>query len=64
MLGIMRLTMLLPLAYLAGVHGFAMFAPYLAVFLAAAHLLRRRRLQPAPIPIRPLQVATIFSFQK
>ena len=31
----------LPLAYLAGVHGFALFAPYLALFLAVAHFLRR-----------------------
>ena len=42
--------LLLPLAYVAGAHGFALFAPYLALFLAAAHVLRRgrRAVQPAP----------------
>ena len=42
----MKTALLLPLAFLAGAHGFALFAPYLAVFLAvlaAAQLLRRRR---------------------
>jgi hypothetical protein len=33
----------LPFAYLAGVHGFAYFAPYAAVMLITAHVLRRRR---------------------
>jgi hypothetical protein len=32
----------LPFAFIAGVHGFAFFAPYAAVMLVAAHLLRRR----------------------
>ena len=42
----MKTALLLPLAFVAGAHGFALFAPYLAVFLAvlaAAQLLRRRR---------------------
>jgi hypothetical protein len=41
-----KTALLLPLAFLAGAHGFALFAPYLALFLAflaAAQLLRRRR---------------------
>jgi len=35
----------LPLAFLAGTHGFALFAPYAGLVLAALHLrsLRRRR---------------------
>jgi hypothetical protein len=33
----------LPLAFLAGIHGFAYFALYAAVMLIAAHFLRRRR---------------------
>ena len=35
----------LPLAFLAGTHGFALFAPYVALVLAALHLrsLRRER---------------------
>lgn len=38
----MKTVRLLPLAFLAGVHGFAIFAPYLAVFLTVAHMARRR----------------------
>jgi hypothetical protein len=36
----------IPLAFLAGAHGFALFAPYLAVAVAVTHVLwaRRRRL--------------------
>ena len=33
----------LPLAFLAGTHGFALFAPYVAVVLAALHLRTVRR---------------------
>jgi hypothetical protein len=50
----------LPLAFLAGTHGFALFAPYVGLVLAALHLrsVRRERLRrqrgpegrPAPVP--------------
>ena len=46
------------LAYLAGVHGFAMFAPYAACFLLLVHVLRmvtkaqRLRTGPVSIPVR------------
>ena len=33
----------LPLTFLAGTHGFALFAPYVAVVLAALHLRNRHR---------------------
>ena len=33
----------LPLTFLAGTHGFALFAPYAAVVLAALHLRSRHR---------------------
>ena len=33
----------LPFAFVAGIHGFAYFAPYAAVMLIAAHFLRRRQ---------------------
>ena len=33
----------LPLAFVAGTHGFAIFAPYVAVVLAALHLRSRHR---------------------
>lgn len=39
----MRSLRYLPFAFLAGVHGFALFAPYVAVLLTAAHFLRRRK---------------------
>ena len=33
----------MPLAFLAGTHGFAMFAPYAAVVMGALHLRTRHR---------------------
>lgn len=39
----MKTLRYVPLTFLCGVHGFALFAPYLAMFLAAAHLLKRFR---------------------
>jgi hypothetical protein len=38
-----RALRFLPLAFLAGTHGFALFAPYVAVVLAALHLRTRHR---------------------
>jgi hypothetical protein len=38
----MRSLRFLPLAFLAGTHGFALFAPYAALILTVSHLLRRR----------------------
>jgi hypothetical protein len=38
----MKAVRFLPLAFIAGTHGFALFAPYAFVVLAA-HMLRRRR---------------------
>jgi hypothetical protein len=38
-----------PFAFLAGQHGFAIFAPYAALMLALGHYLqRRRRVQAVP----------------
>ena len=39
----MRTLRFLPFAYVAGVHGFVFFAPYLALVLATLHFARRRR---------------------
>lgn len=39
----MRLLCFLPLTFIAGVQGFAIFAPYLCVFLTAAHVVKRMR---------------------
>jgi len=47
----MKALWFLPLAFVAGEHGFAFFAPYLAVFLATVHLIKWRRLRPAAIPL-------------
>ena len=43
----MRTLRFLPLTFLAGVHGFALFAPYLAVTMTLVHVVwaRRRRRQ-------------------
>ena len=40
----------LPITFLAGTHGFAMFAPYVAVVLAALHLRSRHRQRKAKAP--------------
>ena len=45
----MRTLRYVPLTYLAGIHGFALFAPYLALFLAATIVIQRRRV---PVPVR------------
>jgi len=54
----MRSLWYLPLTFLAGVHGFAIFAPYLALVFAALHLRSRHRARlaavtalGAPIPL-------------
>jgi hypothetical protein len=52
----MKTLYYLPLAFVAGVHGFAILAPYLAC-CAAAHALilqRRRRAQTAPAAVGDL----------
>jgi hypothetical protein len=46
----------LPLAFLAGTHGFALFAPYAGLVLAALHLRsvhrrRARRLARVAVPV-------------
>lgn len=39
----MKSVRFLPLAFLAGVHGFIIFAPYATLVLGALHLLSRAR---------------------
>ena len=39
----MRMLRWMPLTFLAGLHGFAIFAPYAAVVLTVSHLVRARR---------------------
>ena len=38
----MKTVVLVGLAFVAGVHGFALFVPYLTLFFAAAIAMRRR----------------------
>jgi hypothetical protein len=38
-----RLWLFFPLTYLAGVHGFALFTPYLLAVLIAGHWMHRPR---------------------
>ena len=47
----MRSLRYLPLVFVVGIDGFAMFAPYVATVLAVAYVCRRMRNQPQPIPI-------------
>jgi hypothetical protein len=39
----MRFARFVPIAFICGQHGFALFAPYLAFFLAGLSLIRARR---------------------
>jgi len=47
----MKSLRFLPLTFLAGVHGFALFAPYAALATAALLLFRKRRQRAALVPI-------------
>jgi hypothetical protein len=55
----MRPVAFFSLAYIAGVHGFAIFAPYLTCFLSLAYVLKRvqrakrMKVSPITIPARP-----------
>ena len=52
----------LPLAFICGAHGFALFAPYLAVFLGLTHFLRRNpksRPELKLVPIEPSRLRRI-----
>ena len=50
----MRHLRYLPLTFLAGVDGFDLFAPYVALILAAIPLLRRVRRSAEPPALLPL----------
>ena len=48
----MRVVRFLPLVFLVGIDGFAMFAPYVLLVLVAAYGLRRiRTAEPEPVLI-------------
>ena len=44
-----RALRFLPLVFLVGIDGFAMFAPYVLAVLMVAYSLRKLRPQPAPV---------------
>ena len=46
----MRAIRFLPLVFLTGIDGFAMFAPYVTLVLAAAYIISRVRLHGEPMP--------------
>ena len=46
----MKTLRFLPVVYLIGIHGFLLFAPYVALLLTARYTLRRVRLHPVPVP--------------
>jgi hypothetical protein len=48
----MKAIWFLPLAYIAGEHGFAFFAPYLAVVALVLTLVKLKKPRPAPVPVR------------
>ena len=47
----MRALYLLPLTFVVGIEGFAMFAPYVVLVLAAAYGVERLRSHPQPQPV-------------
>ena len=60
----MKTLWFFPLAFIANVHGFLIFTPYLMLFLTAAHLSRFRRrrkemaLQPIRVESRPVRLVS------
>jgi hypothetical protein len=60
----MRSLRYVPFTFLAGIHGFALFAPYLAFFLTASLLIQRRRSAiptQIPIPVNSYKIAETHS---
>lgn len=47
----MRSLWFMPFTFIAGQHGFALFAPYLAAFLAVAHLTRGWRRKAVAVTV-------------
>lgn len=52
---VMKVFKLFPVAFLADVHGFLIFTPYLLLVLVVGYVARRRRMAamvPIPVPLR------------
>ena len=45
----MRFIWAFPIAFVAGIHGFAMFAPYLLAVAGVGIVLRKRKHKPMPV---------------
>lgn len=57
----MRSIWMLPFTFVAGVHGFALFAPYLLLIATIGLVLKRRRAAaPAIVIARPV-IAEVFT---
>jgi hypothetical protein len=53
----MKVLAFFPLTYLAGIHGFVMFAPYAGLFVALAYFLRwSRKLRVAKLALISIPV--------
>ena len=48
----MKALRFLPLVYIVGIDGFVFFAPYILLILTLAWIIRARRTQPQPVPVR------------
>jgi len=48
----MRWTLFFPLTFVAGVHGFAIFAPYLFFIAMLAAMKRRKSASPTAVPVK------------
>lgn len=48
----MRWTLFFPLTFVAGVHGFAIFAPYLFFIAMLAAMKRRKSASPTTAPVK------------
>ena len=48
----MKALWFLPFAYIAGEHGFAFFAPYLALVVVVLTLTKLKKPKTAPLPVR------------
>jgi hypothetical protein len=59
-----KTALLIPLAFVAGADGFALFAPYLVLFLFTAHLLRRRRRAAGTAASRQLTTGATPTFHR
>jgi hypothetical protein len=59
----MKALWFLPLAFIAGEHGFALFAPYLALVAVVLTLPGLRKPRPVPVAVQALKIHKIASVE-